>query len=143
MWATNVRDVVCGPRESDPTAQPGESSRHRAADGEQPERVPFDEQLGYVDEFVTLTMRALSVGQHLEEPYRSLLARLIDCPAVDHGRRAARQCRGASYKQLGLIGHKFGMSKAQRVRWYELARSIPLSDQQAHHILACLQRQAA
>ena len=116
------------------------SSRRREADGD---RLLYDSSLGYVDEFVTLTLRALSVGQHVEEPYRWVLGHLIDCDATDHGRKAERQCRGASYKQLAAIGHKFGMSRAERCRWYEVARSIPLSDQHAHHILSKLQRQAA
>jgi len=107
------------------------------------DRIHYDAQLGYVDEFVMLTMRAISVGQHVEEPFRSILALLIDCGATDHGRRAARQCRGASYKQLAAIGHRFGMSKAERQRWYEVARSIPLSDQHAHHLLGKLQKVAA
>ncbi len=114
-------------------------SRHR----EDSKRIQFDQDLGAEAEFTTLTMRALSVGQHAEEPYRSVLMSLIDCDATGHGRRAARQCRGASYKQLAAIGHRFGMSKTQRCRWYEVARSIPLSDQHAHHILGRLQRAAA
>jgi len=128
------------------------SSRHRDRRGfgfgwtgghDGPDRIPYDAQLGYVDEFVTLTMRALSVGQHVEEPYRSILALLIDCAVTDHGRRASRQCRGASYKQLAAIGHRFGMDKAQRQRWYEVARSVPLSEQPARHILSGLQKEAA
>jgi hypothetical protein len=108
-----------------------------------PERIPFDEQLGYVDEFLVLTHRALSIRKREEEPYRSLLALLLDCPATDHGRRAERQCRGASYKQLAAIGHMVPLNKAERCRWYEIARSVPLSDAHASHILGELKRQAA
>jgi hypothetical protein len=31
----------------------------------------------------------------------------------------------------------------ERQRWYEVDRSIPLSDQRAHHILSRLKREAA
>jgi hypothetical protein len=41
-----------------------QSSRQRESSATgSTDRIPFDEQLGYVDEFVTLTMRALSVGR--------------------------------------------------------------------------------
>jgi hypothetical protein len=35
------------------------------------------------------------------------------------------------------------MDKAQRQRWYEVARSIPLSEAHAHHILSSAQDEAA
>lgn len=90
---------------------------------------------------MTLGMRALSVGQHAEEPYRSLLALLIDCPAEEHGRQVVRQERGASFKQLAYIGYLLGLSKPFS-RWYEIARSIPLSDRHASHIIGKLSRRA-
>jgi hypothetical protein len=103
-------------------------------------RVPYDATLGFADEFVTLTMRALSVGRHAEEPHRSLLALLINCPADERGRAAAKQERGASYRQLGRIAHDVGMTEGERMRWYELARSIPLSEKHASHIIGRLDR---
>jgi hypothetical protein len=99
------------------------------------ERVPYDHQLGDADEFVKLTLRAISVGQRSEEPYRSVLALLFDCPAHEHGRPVLRQCRGASYRQLALIAHRLGWSKSERVRWYDLARAIPLSEAHASHLI--------
>lgn len=92
-----------------------------------------------------MTHRALSIGQREEEPFRSsLLALLLDCAAADHGRRAERQCKGATYKQLAAIGHMAGCDAEDRRRWYEIARSIPLSEAHASHILLGeLKRQAA
>lgn len=117
-------------------AAPGET---RAEDEhEQPDRIPFDEAFGNADEFVRLTMHALSVGQTSEQPYRDVLALLGNCPADDHGRRAARQCRGASYKQLALIAHLCSWSRVDRRQWYEIAESIPLSDSHASHIIGRL-----
>ncbi len=136
VWGMVVRDLVCrdAPTVSGTTGPetPGEH-----------DRVPYDPAFGFVDEFVTLTMRALSVGQHAEEPYRSVLRLLIDCPADGHGRAAAKQERGATYRQLAAIAHKAGMSKGQRYRWYELARSVPLSEKHASHIIGRLGRRAA
>ncbi len=80
-------------------------------------------------------MRALSVGQRAEEPYRSLLVLLLDCPADECGRAAARQERGATYRQLGRIAHDASMTPGQRRRWYDLARSIPLSEKHASHLI--------
>ena len=98
-------------------------------------RVPYAASLG--EEFAALTARALSVGRHAEEPHRSVLALLVDCPA-DHGRE-----RGAAYEQLAAIAHDAGMSKAQRVRWYDLARCVPLSEKHALHLIGRLRRAAA
>jgi hypothetical protein len=53
-------------------------------------------------------------------------------------RIALRQCRGASFKQLGYISHLAGLSKEQRGIWYEIARSVPLSEQHAHHLIGKL-----
>jgi hypothetical protein len=97
------------------------------------ERVPYDPALGHVDEFVMVTMRALSVGQHTEEPHRSVLGLLIDCPVDDHVRATAEQEHGATYKQLAAIAHDASMSKRERFRWYEVARSVPLSKKHASH----------
>jgi hypothetical protein len=145
VWLQNVRESICscGNRKSapQPSRRRERSTTHSTEQAS--ERIPYDPSLGYVAEFVTLTMRALSVGLYVEEPYRLVLALLIDCAATGHGRPAERQCRGASYNQLAAIAHRFGMTKVERCRWYEVARSIPLSDQHAHHLLSRLQREAA
>jgi hypothetical protein len=108
-------------------------------------RVPFDEQLGHPDEFVNLTLRALSIAERAENPFSGVLRLLLDCcpPAHGPGRRALRQCRGATYKQLAYIGHLVGMNSAERVRFYELSRSVPLSEAHAAHIIDSLKEQAA
>jgi len=133
IWGTSVRDYVLDRVAGDPFSRGRENAEYT-------ERIPYDPDLGYIDEFVTLTARALSVGKHAEEPFRGVLGKLIDCPAHTHGRAAAKQERGASYKQLAYIGHLAGFGKVERPRWYELARSIPLSEAHAGHLIARLKQ---
>ena len=140
VWAGGVREFVC---REDRSPLRDDSTPRAYATVEYATRVPYDAALGWADEFVTLTMRAVSVGRHAEEPHRSLLALLIDCPADERGRAAAKQERGAAYKQLGRIAHDAGMTEEERVRWYELARSIPLSEKHASHIIGRLDRGVA
>ncbi len=138
VWAGSVRELVCG---GDSTRVENSSRAYPTA--ERAERVPYDPALAFPDEFVRLTIRALSVGQHVEDPHRSVLSLLMDCFADDHGRGAAKQERGATYKQLAAIAHRAGMSKRERFRWYEVARSVPLSEKHASHILGRLRGRAA
>jgi len=100
-----------------------------------PERIPFDSDLGYPDEHVSLTLRGYSLGKWEEPPYARILELLLDCPTEAHGRVALRQCRGASFKQLALIAHLAGLSKEQRGVWYGIARNVPLSEQHAAHLI--------
>ena len=139
IWVRELYNHIAG----DAVEPPGEVPRYTRHRERGPDRIPYDPDLGYVDEFVSLTRRALKIGKLAGEPHKSVLMHLIDCGATDHGRPAERQYRGASYKQLAAIGHRFGMTKAVRRRWYDVAGAIPLSDQHAHHILGRLQREAA
>ena len=118
-------------------------SRHRE-DGLEPAhhryhdraRVPYDEALGFVDEHIMLTHRALSIAETVEEPFCGVLRLLVDYDDnVEHGGRALRQCRGATWCQVSYIAHLANMSKAERQRWYELCRSIPLSEALASHLI--------
>jgi hypothetical protein len=132
IWATATRDHVCGG---------GEFSRQREGSTSATERVPFD----YYSVFEVLTDRAVNMAAAVAEPYGYLLRQLADCyPASSEaGPLYDQQRRGASYKQLAAIGHTVGMSKPERVQWYRIAESIPLSQRHAGHILSKLQREAA
>jgi hypothetical protein len=103
------------------------------------ERVPFDED-AFID---VLTDRAIAMAEAVAEPYGYLLRQLADCCPAEDGPLHYQQCRGASYKSLAAIGHTVGMSKAERVQWYRIAETIPLSQRHAGHILSRLKRQAA
>jgi hypothetical protein len=120
-----------------------DSSWRRGWSSDTAARIPYDEQLGYADEHIVLTMRATSIGARSEEPFASVLALLLDCPSQEHGRPALRQCRGATYKQRAYSAHLVGIDRGQRTRWYELARSMPLSEQHVHHLIAHLKRAEA
>lgn len=133
IWAQELREYVAGD-----AIEPPRTPRYTPMREYGPDCIPFDPSLGYADDFIDLTHRALSIGRRVVDPYHSVLMLLLDCGVTDHGRRAERQMRGASYKQLARIAHTVEMSKAERVRWYEVARAVPLSDQHAHHIISRL-----
>jgi hypothetical protein len=133
IWSMATRDVVCGGELGSEIPRRG-----RAHD---PDRVPFDR---YAD-FEVLTDRAVTMADAVAQPYGYLLRLLSGCyPVVSEaGALHSQQGRGASYKSLAAIGHAVGMSKAERVQWYAIAESIPLSQRHAGHILSCLQSEAA
>jgi hypothetical protein len=135
IWTGAVRDAVCssslhGAVNPEPADHP---SRRREASNDEAARVPFDPS----EAFAALTGRALS---HLGE-FAPVLALLRDCWPLGH--LAHEQGRGASYKRLAAIGHAWGMTKAERGRWYRVAEEIPLTDRHAAHILSRSKRSAA
>ena len=134
VWAMATREVVCG---GDLRA---EIPRHPGpAEPTDPERVPFDP---FAD-FALLTDRALFMADAVAAPYGYLLRQLADCVPAYEGSLYAQQARGASYRRLAAIGHSVGMDSAERAQWYDVCRSIPLSDRHAAHILGKLKRRAA
>ena len=137
IWTVNLIETACSGSRNAPkeVEYPSSPAPRYTSPEANPARVPYDPSLGFADEFVMLTLRALSVGRHAEEPHRSVLALLADCPANEHGRAAARQERGATYRQLGRIAHDAGMTRGEKSRWYEIARSLPLSEKHASHLI--------
>ncbi len=136
IWTGAVRDVVCGLSlrpGANPEAADNPSHRRETSTPDEPARVPFDIGL----DFAALTGRALEYGGE----FAPVLNLLRDCWPVEG--LAHEQGRGATYKRLAAIGHAWGMTKAERVRWYRVAESIPLSDRHAGHILAWSKRSAA
>jgi hypothetical protein len=79
----------------------------------------------------------------LPEPYATPLRLLETVGTAYFGPLEHQQRRGASYRQLCAVAHAVGMTKAQRVRWYRIAESIPLSRRCAGHILSQLKKEAA
>jgi hypothetical protein len=78
------------------------------------------------------------MADEVGEPCAALLRLLVGLYPEDHGRARAAQQRGASYKQLALIAHRGWLSKAERMAWYGVAESIPLSERHASHIIGGL-----
>ena len=129
IWTGAVRDVVCSLERIAPR---GANSTPPRSD-EDPARVPFDPSA----DFATLTGRAVAMAGE----FAPVLNLLRDCWPLGH--LAHEQGRGASYKRLAAIGHAWGMTKAERGRWYRVAEEIPLSDRHAAHILSRSKRSAA
>ncbi len=100
------------------------------------DRIPYDVA---PDEFDRVTARALRLAREVPEPFARLLRLLVGLHAEKHGRNWYAQQYGASYKQLALIAHKAGLSKAERVEWYRIAESVPLGQRHASHIIARLE----
>jgi hypothetical protein len=134
IWSMATRDVVCG-------GELGSEIPRRGPDRGDRERVPFDRYAN----FEVLTDRAAAMADAVAQPYCYLLRLLSDCYPVrsEPSTLHSQQRRGATYKQLAYIAHLAGMSKAERVQWYSIAESIPLSQRHAGHILSRLQRAAA
>jgi len=82
-----------------------------------------------------LTYRALYLSDEVDGIFAYPLLLLADCEEMFSPPMQRKQERGASYRQLAAIGHKLGFDKLQRVRWYRIAESVPLSDRHAGHIL--------
>lgn len=137
VWATATREVVCGGGLG--AEIPRRTGRERPAPSD-PERVPYEPSAN----FAHLTDRAVTMADAVAAPYGYLLRTLADCyPASRGSSMEDQQKRGASYKRLAAIGHMVGMDAAERAQWYDVARSIPLSDRHAGHILGKLKRRAA
>jgi hypothetical protein len=96
------------------------------------DRVPFPE----FTDFAELTRRTLAAAEEVGGIYAGPLRLLSDCRPIEW--LAREQERGATFKQLASIGHAVGMDGAQRGRWYEIAKSVPLSQRHAGHIISKL-----
>jgi len=142
IWTVAVRDVVCSSRDQDavnPEPDDHPSRRREPSTSAAPERVPFDEE-AFLE---VLTDRAVTMAAAVAEPYGYLLRQAADCNSASEGLLYDQQRRGASYRSLAAIGHMVGMTKAERVQWYQIAEAIPLSQRHAGHILSRLKRRAA
>ena len=139
VWATAIRDAVCGGElrvEPKPTARTSQPSPPPPSPSDDKPRIPYP--VG--TDFEEVTRAALFVAVY-EQPYGEVLSLLKDCRPLSH--LAYEQERGASYKRLAAIAHTWDMTKAERIGWYRVAEDLPLSDRHAGHILSRLKRQAA
>jgi hypothetical protein len=139
VWCRHLQEYIVGDAIDPPIHQ-----RPRTTTSDSP-RVPFDAAFDRAGSFDDLTRQALALAENVPAIHGRLLLLLIDCYGVGEtgGVVYRQQHQGATYKQLAAIGHRAGMDKAERVRWYKLAESIPLSQRHAGHILGRLQERAA
>jgi hypothetical protein len=133
IWTQNVRSHVCEDSSLHSARMPRPEPRTVHEDG----RVPFPVGRSFEE----LTALALERAGAVGVLYGRILILLEDCYALGHLVHEER--RGASYKRLAYIAHLAGMSKSERIEWYRIAESIPLSDRHTGHILSCLKRRAA
>jgi hypothetical protein len=139
IWTVATRDAICG-GEIPMHERREQPSRWRETSTSGPaDRVAFDQ----VADFKVLTDRAVSMAVAVDKPYSYLLRQVADCYSADGGPLHDQQYRGATYKTLAAIGHQVGMTKPERVQWYRIAETIPLSQRHAGHILSRLKGQAA
>lgn len=141
IWTGAIRAIICdGQLQAGPRPRPADNlSRRREPSPDVTGRVPFDP---FAD-FAVLTDRAAAMADAVAQPYCLLLQQLADFHAETDGTLYDQQRRGASWKQLAAIGHMVGMTKAERVQWYRVAESVPLSQRHAGHILSRLIARAA
>jgi hypothetical protein len=150
IWTLATRDVVCGgelgstiPRleHQDGSSRSGARSQEGSTKGTYAARIPFE--TGTYAPFVVLKNRALEIAHEVEDPYKDLLYALLDCVEAEDGPLYKMQNQGATYKSLAAIAYKAGMSKTERVQWYRICESVPISQRHAGHILSKLQKAAA
>ena len=137
VWMQAVKEAVCDQPEAAPKPRP-EGRSHRPASDDDPDRVPFPPSMNF-EECTRTVLRMRALGT----PYGRLLSLLADCSPAQEGSLFDQQRRGASYRLLAAIGHRVGMTKQERVRWYRIAEDVPLSQRHAGHILSRLKRMTA
>ena len=101
----------------------------------------FDRAASFGD--FTERIAALADSGEVPERYAELLRLVRDCYEAHDGPLYRMQHEGATYRTLAAIAHAAGMSKDQRVGWYRLCESIPLSQRHAGHIMGRIKREAA
>lgn len=126
VWARELEDRVVNQGLGD---RPTSTRRSPAPPPPSTPRIPFDERA----DFDQLTRRALLMADELPEVFARLLYALRDSDPSDLNETSME--RGASFKQLAFIAHRAGMSKDERVRWYEIAKDVPLAEGHAGHLI--------
>jgi hypothetical protein len=122
-----------------PATSAGNPPRHhpRTTSGDQ---VPFEEAFDKALSFTHLTEQALGLAENaaLDPAHAALLRLLADCREMGTAERVLyrQQAEGATYKTLAAIAYKAGLSTSQRVQWYRVAESVPLSQRHAGHIIS-------
>jgi hypothetical protein len=142
LWTSALYEHVSG----DEIEQP-EPRRRREPPPHPPrtdelDRIPFEHNFA---SFAELTAHALLVAETVAPVYARLLRLLADCEEAADGDRVGLRAQsvGSTYRSLAAIAHRVGMSKSERVDWYEVARYIPLAERHSGHIHKWLSEEEA
>lgn len=136
VWAQGLRESLDQGR-----AETRACARCKPANSptaEEPERIPFEDR----SDPAALARRALYLADELEHPYKASLRLLSNYEPADHVHTQPQERRGATYRQLAAIAHAAGMSYSERLKWYRVAASVPLSQGHAGHIMSRLKGRA-
>lgn len=132
VWAQGLREVLA---DGAPTGEAyGRRNTASSSPTEEPDRIPFDADL----DPIAVTRRVVALVQELDYPYSAVLRLLANCASATHGRPQLQERQGATYRQLAAIAHTVGMSYSERLEWYRVGESVPLSQRHAGHILSRL-----
>ncbi len=86
--------------------------------------------------FDEATDRALGASRtYDEEKIADLLGMLSGATYPDD----PQSSEGATYKSLAHVAHLYGLTKEQRSEWYDVAKSIPLSQAHVSYIIRNVQ----
>jgi hypothetical protein len=109
------------------------------------ERLDYTDAFDRAGSFDGLTRVAVMYADEVGEPYAGLLRMLRDCYEAGPGDIALhrQQNQGATYRTLAAIAHRARMSKPERIQWYRVCESVPISQRHAGHIIERLQERAA
>jgi hypothetical protein len=140
IWARQLKDHVC---ENSVNSATGRSVDHDLHRHESVARVDFSSAFDLAAGFAALTRRAVEMARDLDPPHSTLLLALADCYEARDGALYRQQHQGATYRQLAYVAHLAGLSREERSRWYEICRSIPLSQRHAGHLITRLKESRA
>jgi hypothetical protein len=138
VWCPALYEHVAGDAIEPPRREPPRQSPRT----ENADRIPFSHRFA---SFTELTEHAVAMAQEVPQPFARLLAKLADCLEVgpEDPTLYRAQRVGATYKQMALIAHMSGMSKAERVRWYRVGEGVSLAQAHAGLLLKRLQEEPA
>jgi hypothetical protein len=142
VWVRNLQEHVAGDGiEPLPQEVRRDPPRHPTTG----DRIDYTEAFDRASSFDGLTRAAVMYADEVGAPHDRLLRMLRDCMEAgpDDVALHRQQNQGATYKSLAAIAHRAGMSKPERVRWYRIAESVPLSQRHAGHIIKRMQERAA
>jgi len=80
--------------------------------------------------------RITAAALNLDPAYPAIhLQALLLLEGIRYWPESPGQDKGASYKQLGLIAHKLGMTYSQRIGWYRVCERLQLTQDHAGYII--------